>query len=226
MKRVNVDVWSDFACPWCWIAKRRFEKAVLGLAGQVEVIVTPKSYRLAKGVVPEDFKEVLIQKFGNASGAERMMAAIAEHGATEGLKYNFDTMRFGDTSDAHALVKSIVSPKDKHTAIERIFQAYTTDGIDIFNREVLISLVKDLKFFGGALNFDSTQIAYEIAQDELEANRVSNGVPLFIFNGDFHLSGARGVAEFENALLRAAKDVPESLDEVAGQSCGIDGCTI
>lgn len=226
MKRVSVEVWSDFACPWCWIAKRRFEKAVLGLAGKVDVIVTPKSYRLAKGVVPGDFKEAIYLKFVSNTAAEQMMSMVAEHGAKEGLKYNFDTMRFGDTSDAHALVKSIVSPKDKHIAIERIFQAYTTDGIDIFNREVLISLVKDLKFFGGTLNFDSTQIAYEIAQDELEANRISNGVPLFVFNGDFHLSGARGVAEFENALLRAAEDVPESLDDVAGQSCGIDGCTI
>lgn len=226
MKRVNVEVWSDFACPWCWIAKRRFDKAVIGLAGKVDVIVIPKSYRLAKGVVPGDLREKLLQKFGSASGAQQMMAAVAEHGAMEGLKYNFDTIRFGDTSDAHALIKSIKSLEDKHTAIERIFKAYTTDGIDIFDREVLISLIKDLELSESTLDFDSPQIASEIAQDEIKANQIYNGVPLFVFNGDFHLSGARGISDFENALRRAAKDVPQPLNEVTGQSCGIDGCAI
>lgn len=225
MKRVNVDVWSDFVCPWCWIAKRQFEKAVLGLAGQIEVVVTPKAYRLAKGAVAGDFKESVKHKFVSTTAAERMMEMVAERGALEGLKYRFDTMRFGDTSDAHALIKSIESPEDKHLAIERIFQAVTTDGIDIFNREILISLVKDLELPEGALD-DYPQIAAEIAQDELEANRIANGVPLFVFNGKSHLSGARGVAEFEKALLQAANEVPESQDDLAGMSCGIEGCAI
>lgn len=226
MKRVSVEIWSDFACPWCWIAKRRFEKAVLRLAGQIEVTVIPKSYRLAKGMVPEDIRTVLANKFGSYSGAERMMASVAEHGAMEKLQYNFETMRFGDTSDAHALVKSIESLEIKHKAIERIFMAYTTEGVDIFNRQALITIAKDLGISETELNFDSSQIAQEIAQDELNANRVSNGVPLFVFNGDFHLSGARPAEEFENALLRAANAVSGLAEDVAGQSCGIDGCTI
>lgn len=226
MKRVNVEVWSDFACPWCWIAKRRFEKAVQGLAGQLEVIVTPKSYRLAKGMAPADFKEVLHQKFGNAIAAERMMAALAENGAMEGLTYNFGTMRFGDTSDAHALVKSIGATEDRLRIIERIYQAATTDGIDIFDREVLVSLAEELGLSGISLDFDSQKILSEISDDELEANRVANGVPLFVFNGKFHLSGALEVAVFEKALLEAAIDMPEPLNDVAGSSCSIDGCEI
>lgn len=226
MKRVNVEIWSDFACPWCWIAKRRFEKAVFRLAGEVDVIVTPKSYRLAKGAAPEDFKQAIIRKSVSITAAEKLLSMIEERGALEGLKYNFDTMRFGDTSDAHALVKSIASVADKNTAVERIFQAYTTDGIDIFNRDVLISLVKDLGISESEIDFDSPQIASEISQDELKANRLSNGVPLFIFNSGYPLSGAREVADFESALLRAAKDAPEFLDDVSGQSCGIDGCAV
>lgn len=226
MKRVNVEVWSDFVCPWCWIAKRRLEKAALGLAGQLEVIVTPKSYRLAKGMAPADFKEVLHRKFGDATAAERMMSAVAENGAREGLIYNFGTMRFGDTSDAHALVKGIESPEDRQRIIERIYQAVTTDGIDIFDREVLVSLAREMGLAETSLDFDSPQIASEISRDELEANRVANGVPLFVFNGKFHLSGAREVAVFEKALLEAAIDVPVPLGDVAGASCGIDGCAI
>jgi predicted DsbA family dithiol-disulfide isomerase len=226
MKSVNVEIWSDFVCPWCWIAKRRFEKAVLEMAKEVDVIVTYKSYRLAKGSIPDDFKSALYKKLGSAIPAEGMMSTVSEYGANEGLKYNFDTMRFGDTSDAHALVKSIKSPKDKHLIIERLYQAATTDGIDIFDREVLISLVKDLKISESTLDFDSTQIAAEIARDELEVNRLSSGVPLFIFDGKFQVSGAREVAAFQNALRRAANDAPESFEDVAGTSCSVDGCAI
>ncbi|MDC7710825.1 DsbA family oxidoreductase [Vogesella indigofera] len=226
MKRVNVEIWSDFACPWCWIAKRRLETAVLSLAGQIEVIVTSKSYRLAKGMAPVDFQEALHQKFGNAAAARRMMATVAESGAMEGLTYNFDSMRFGDTSDAHALVKSIGAPEDRQRIIERIYQAYTTDGIDIFDREALVSLAKEMGLSETSLDFDSSQIASEITRDELEANRVANGVPLFVFNNKLHFSGAQEVAVFEKALLEAAIDVPAPLDGVVGTSCSIDGCAI
>lgn len=226
MKRVNVVVWSDFACPWCWIAKRRLEKAVEGLSGQPDVIVTAKSYRLAKGMAPTDFKEVLGRKFGNASAAQQMMAAVVENGALEGLTYNFGTMRFGDTSDAHALVKNIGSEKDRLRMIERLYQAYTTEGVDIFDREVLTTLAREIGFSEIKFDFDSPQIASEIAGDEFEANRVGNGVPLFVFNDKFHLSGAREVAAFEKALLEAAIDVPQPLADVDGASCGLDGCAI
>jgi predicted DsbA family dithiol-disulfide isomerase len=226
MKRVNVEIWSDFACPWCWIAKRRFEKAALGLAGQLEIIVTPKAYRLAKGMAPADFQTVLNQKFGSAAAAERMMTAVAETGAKEGLTYNFGSMRFGDTSDAHALVKSIGAAEDRQRIIERIYQAYTTDGIDIFDRKVLVSLAKEMGLSEASPDFGSSQIASEIARDEQEANKIANGVPLFVFNDKFHLSGAREVAVFEKALLEAAIDVPEPLDDGAGASCSIDGCGV
>ena len=226
MKRVNVEIWSDFACPWCWIAKRRFEKAVLGLAGQLEVIVTPKAYRLAKGMAPADFQKVLYQKFGSAAAAEQMMTTVAEKGTKEGLTYNFGSMRFGDTSDAHALVKSIGVPEDRQRIIERIFQAYTTDGIDIFDRKVLVSLAREMGLSETSPDFDSSQMASEIARDELEANKIANGVPLFVFNDKLHLSGAREVAVFEKALLEAAIDVSEPLDDGAGASCSINGCAV
>lgn len=226
MKRVNVEIWSDFACPWCWIAKRRFEKAVQRLAGQIEVSVTPRSYRLAKGMAPADFQKVLNQKFGNATAAKQMMVAVSKSGAKEGLTYNFNTMRFGDTSDAHALVKSITTAEDRLRIIERIFQAYTTDGINIFDRKVLRSLAKELGYAETSLDFDSRSIAAEIARDEQSANQIANGVPLFVFNNKLHLSGAQEVAVFEKALLAAAIDVPEALDGGAGASCSIHGCAI
>lgn len=225
MKRVNVEVWSDFVCPWCWIAKRRLESAIAGVAGRVEVVVTPRAYRLAKGMAPQDFKNALYSKFGDATAADRMMSAVAENGAIEGLAYNFDTMRFGDTSAAHALVKGIESPEDRQRVIERLYQAATTDGINIFDRAVLVSLAEEAGVSITSLDLDSRQLASEIARDELAANRIANGVPLFVFNGKSYLSGAREVAAFEKALLDAAAEVPEPFHGDAGASCSIDGCT-
>lgn len=228
MKKVSVEIWSDFVCPWCWIAKRRFEKAVNNLAGQIEVTVTTSSYRLAKGAMPMDFKSALYKKFGNATSADRMMDAVGENGRMEGLTYNFDTMRFGDTSAAHALVKSIRSPASAQLMTERLYKAATTDGIDIFDKAVLGSLANELGVTDTTFDFDSPQITSAIASDELRANSIANGVPLFVFNNKLFVSGAREAAVFEKALLDAAAeapDVPKTFDADEGESCGIDGCS-
>lgn len=225
MKKVHVEAWSDFVCPWCWIAKRRFEQAVDALSGQVEVVITAKSYRLAKGMAPMAFKTALRKKFGNQEGAEQMMAAVGQNGSAEGLIYNFDTMLFGDTGAAHALVKSVHSPEIAGQLTERLFKAATTDGIDIFDRKVLVAVAKDVGVDATGFDFDSSQIKSEIVQDELQANRISNGVPLFLFNGKMYLSGAREVAVFQKAILESATDAPAAMDADEGESCGIDGCT-
>ncbi|ABI87535.1 DSBA-like thioredoxin domain protein [Burkholderia ambifaria AMMD] len=223
MKTVTVEVWSDFVCPWCWIAKKRFEKAVHSVAGQVQVVVTNKAYRLAKGMRPMDYKNALHQKLGGAAGADRMMTAVSTNGLLEGLVYNFDTMRFGDTTAAHALVKSISSPVLAQMMSERLYKAVTTDGLDIFDQAVLASLAKEVGVTD-MLEFDRVRVASEIARDEAEANSIANGVPLFLLNGKTFLSGAREAVVFERALRDAAVDVPGALDETEGESCGIDGC--
>lgn len=224
MKKVNVEIWSDFVCPWCWIAKRRFEKGVTSLTGQVQVVITARSYRLAKGMPPMDYQSALYRKFGDPVAADQMMAAVKDNGLREGLTYHFGTMRFGDTSAAHAMIKSIRSPVLAQLVTERIYKAATTDGLDIFDNEVLASLAKEVGVTDTRFDFDSRSIAAEIARDEMEANRIANGVPLFLFNNKLYLSGAREVDVFRKALLEAATDVPAPLDAGEGESCGIDGC--
>ncbi|WP_425964834.1 DsbA family oxidoreductase [Rhizobium nepotum] len=224
MKIVNVEVWSDFVCPWCWIAKRRLEKAIAALAGHVEVTVTTKSYLLAKGMSPIDYTGALYQKFGNPAAATGMMAAVREHGRSEALIYNFETMRFGDTSDAHAMIKSIASPALAELVSERIYKAATTDGINIFDRQILVALAKEVGVSDLNVDFNSESIAYEIATDEAQANTIANGVPLFLFNGKLHVSGAQPVAVFEKALIDAAVEQPEGVGSADGAVCTADGC--
>lgn len=226
MKTVNVQVWSDFVCPWCWIAKKRFDKAVASLAGQVQVVVTNRAYRLGSGVFPMDYKSILHQKLGGAAAADRMMAAVSANARTEGLVYNFNTMRFGDTTQAHALLKHINEPLIAERLMERLYKAATTDGLDIFDQDVLISLAKEVGVTDTSFDLGSARIAAEIQRDENEASRHANGVPLFLFNGSVYVSGAREVGVFERAIQDAAREAPEEMTGAGeGESCGIDGCS-
>lgn len=102
--QITVDIWSDFVCPWCWIAKKRFEKGLDAFEHKNQVTIQYHSYRLASGLTPQPFKDALY-KFGGKSGADAMMNHVKSAGELEGLIYNFNSMLFGDTLDAHAIVK-------------------------------------------------------------------------------------------------------------------------
>lgn len=102
-----VEIWSDFACPWCWVAKRRFEQALEGApyAGRVQVEV--RAYRLAPDYAAEPMAQAVAKKLGSQAAARAMMDAVSQHAAAAGLDYRFETMLFGDTMDAHVLVKAV-----------------------------------------------------------------------------------------------------------------------
>ncbi|WP_322021429.1 MULTISPECIES: DsbA family oxidoreductase [unclassified Burkholderia] len=225
MKKITVDVWSDFVCPWCWIAKKRLERAIENLPAQVQIVVTNKAYRIARGLAPMDFRQALLQKFGSESSARSMMQAVADNGAMEGLVYNFNTMRFGDTADAHALVKSVESADDQHALIEVLMKSSITDGLNIFDRGTL----KDIALQTGIPEAVVETCVFEhskIEHDEMEANRVANGVPLFVFNSKFYLSGAQPLEVFKQALNRAIDAAPEEVLAGSGPSCDMGGCRI
>jgi len=226
MKIVHVDLWSDFVCPWCWIAKRRLEKAAQQLAGQVQVVVTNHSYRLAKGMAPLNFADALKMKFGSEHQAKQMMDAVKSNGVMEGLTYNFDTMRFGDTRDAHSLVQSLGNEADRNKMIEALSMASITDGRDIFDLHVLRDIALKAGFAPeliATFNFDQTDA---IEADEKRASSIANGVPLFLFNDKAYLSGAQPTEVFVAALNQTAVESHDSLNVSEGAACGIDGCQI
>jgi predicted DsbA family dithiol-disulfide isomerase len=222
MKTVNVQVWSDIVCPWCWIAKRRLDRAITEVAGQIEVTITPRAYRLARGMAPIDYRQAIQAKFGNRAAADRMMAAVSQNGRAEGLIYNFATMRFGDTQDAHALIKSIRDPELAARVTERVYKAATTEGIDIFDRAALLKLATEAGATDLEVDFDSRHIATEIARDESKGKGISNGVPLFVFNNGLYLSGAQPAAMFRKALVEVAIDTDQAFG--GGAVCTVDGC--
>lgn len=225
MKKIIIDVWSDFVCPWCWIAKTRMERAIKNVPSDVVIEVNSKAYRLARNMAPMDFKRALIQKFGGEYGARQMMTAVSQQGEMEGLKYNFDTMRFGDTSDAHALVKHVVGREAQNSLIEALMKASITDGLDIFDRDILKNIA--LQSGVSADTVDSCKFDQSsIAQDEKQASQVANGVPLFVFNTKLYLSGAQPLTVFQDALNSALDYSPVEAVGSQAPSCDDGSCRI
>ncbi|CUJ69679.1 DsbA family protein [Achromobacter aegrifaciens] len=203
MKSVRVVVWLDFVCPWCRIATNRIGEAARNLAGEIEVVVDIRSYRMAKGVPAEGFTMALIRRLGNAAAADRLMAAVKETGSREGLDFRFDKMRFGDTTDAHAMVKSIDSFEKRQQLIGIIFHACTAEGKDIFDRRVLSALAIGQGLALHEFSFDARHLA-SVARDEHDAKLLAAGLPLFVFNDKIVLSGAQEVSVFEKAMRESA----------------------
>ncbi len=152
------------------------------------------------------------------------MKAVSDAAATVGLKYSFSDMRFGDTTLAHSLVKSIASPECASNVLDRIYQAATTDGIDIFERENLNAIALSAGFDALGLDVEAGNLQLAIANDEARANSIANGVPLFLFNNKMFVSGAREPAVFREVLLESAIDKPALLKFGQGQKCSVDGC--
>ncbi|MBX8617327.1 DsbA family oxidoreductase [Pseudomonas cannabina pv. alisalensis] len=227
-KKYVVDIWSDYVCPWCWIAKRRFEKALESFPEKSDVQVNVRAYRLAANHAPEPMIPALKRKLGNANSALSMMSAVSKYGEADGLDYRFDTMMFGDTADAHVLVKAVEDSEVKKRLVEALYEQSTSHGKSLFDRASLAAIAK-----GAGVSEESIQLAWSSAElraemkaDEQFAAQLGSGVPLFVFNNAFSVTGAQTDASFLQALSQMAAEA-KSLDSSSlGQVCGIDGCEI
>lgn len=229
LPQITIDVWSDFICPWCWIAKKRFEKGLDAFEHKDHVIVRYHSYRLANKYVPEPFKAALYKKFGGKNGAEAMMSQVKSAGESEGLIYNFDTMLFGDTLDAHAVVKLAQQKGLGEILAEKLFMASVTEGRSIFDRKELVELATEI-----GLSREETESVFSndlfkqgVLQDEENAHAIgASGVPLFVINNKYSISGAQSVETFLSVLEQVWTEKQSEVTATEGQSCGIDGCSI
>ncbi|WP_336038742.1 DsbA family oxidoreductase [Acinetobacter calcoaceticus] len=227
--QITVDIWSDFACPWCWIAKKRFEKALDAFEYKNQVTIQYHSYRLASGLTPQPFKDALYKKFGGKSGADAMMSHVKSAGELEGLIYNFNSMLFGDTLDAHAIVKLAQQKGVGELLTEKFFKASITEGKSIFDHKVLVELANEVGVPREEANsaFSNISLKQEVLKDEATARAMgASGVPLFIINNKYSISGAQPIETFLSALEQVWEEKQNELMITEGQSCGINGCSI
>lgn len=170
----------------------------------------------------------LKRKLGNPDSAEAMMSTVSKYGRADGLDYRFDTMMFGDTADAHVLVKAVEDTTVKTRLVEALYEQSTSHGKSLFDRANLEAIAKEAGVPDESIQlaWSSVELRVEMEEDEHFAAQLGSGVPLFVFNNALSVSGAQPEAAFLEALNQIAAKARTEDSSLTGQVCGIDGCKI
>ena len=236
---MTLTIWSDFACPYCYIGETRLEKAIeeLGIKDDVQIDyrafeLDPTTPKEVTTTTPERFA----RKYGlSVDGAKQQIEHISELGRELGIDFRYMTTRYSNTRDAHRLMKLAEEKYDRATVgrlNEALFAAYFTENLVLSDHDVLtakaVSVGMDEKEVREMLASDKYDD--EVRFDEREAGmRGVRGVPYIVFNGDFAVPGAMSIDNFRQALKREMdKTADKSSDAITGRAhtCGPDGCQL
>ena len=216
-----LDVVSDVVCPWCYIGKRRLEKAVA--AAEVAVAVRWRPYQLDPTIQAggKPRREYLQQKFGSAERIRQIHENISAVGAAEGISFAFDRIEMSpNTLDAHRLVRWAEAEGVQDEIVEALFQAYFTESRDIGDREVLADIATMAGMDRGetAARLGSDEDRDNVRREVEDAQRLGvTGVPTFILAGRYGLVGAQPAEEIARALKQIANDSARTDPVSAGE---------
>lgn len=232
----TIMIWSDFACPFCWIGEKRLNDAIRELGVENEIRITYRAFELNPNapIKPEgNTQELLARKYGlSAEEAAKRIAAIEKAGKDIHLDLNFSKVKHTSTFDAHRLMKfaeTNYEPKIVDALNYSLFEAYFTKNLSLADRKVLLSLAEDAGLDATQTNevLNSDLYANDVRYDEREAaDRGVHGVPYLVFDGEFAIPGAVSTDDFKTALrdlLSKVKEKPEGLKPI---SCDENGCKV
>jgi predicted DsbA family dithiol-disulfide isomerase len=209
---IQVEVWSDLVCPWCYLGKRRFQKALDRFPGRDGVQVRWRSFELEprSPVEPVDLAAGLVTRFGmSADEAVERNRHMTELAAADGLAYRLDIARLGNTFDAHHLTHLADAEGRQGEAVERLFSAYFCEGKAISDRATLVELAGEIGLDQAdvAAALESDLLAPQVRSDEREASELGIGaVPFFVFDRRYAIAGAQPPELFLQGLERALGD--------------------
>ena len=213
---MKVEIWSDIACPWCYVGKRRFENALASFAHRDALEVVWRSFELdpdAPRIQPGSQAELLVAKYRvPLDRAEAMNANMAEQGRKEGIEFRFDRVRVGNTFDAHRLIHFAASAGKREEMVERLFAAYFTEGAALGDHEALVRLAAEVGLDAGAAGevLEGDAFADAVRQDQHRARAFGiSGVPFFAIDERYGISGAQPPEVLASALETAwAERIP------------------
>ncbi len=233
---MDVEIWSDVVCPWCYIGKRRFEAALAGFAHADAVRVTWRSFELdpsAPQRYPGTLTDLLATKMRTTpEGAAAANAQLTELAAADGLTYHLDKAQPGNTFDAHRLIHLAAAHGCQDAIKEALLHAYFTAGAAIGDRETLVAIVAaaGLPADEARAVLASDAYADEVRADERRAVGFGiTGVPFVVIDERYGVSGAQPVAVFQETLEAAwAAAHPLVMAGGAGsaESCDGESCAL
>ena len=208
---MHLDIFSDTICPWCYIGKRRLERA-LRARPMPELEIRWRAFQLNPGmpVGGMDRQQYLAAKFGSAERAGRLHDTVTRVGAEEGIRFRFDRIgRTPNTMKSHRLLALAGQHGIQSSLLDRLFAAYFTEGRDTGRADELMEIGREAGLpedeIDAALAEDSP-IGTSLAEDFLARRQGINGVPYFVFNGRFGLSGAQEPEALFHMLDLARED--------------------
>ncbi len=237
---MKIEVWSDFVCPFCYIGKRRLEEAIAQFPGKDQVEVEFKSFELdpnAKTYFGTGINEALAKKYGmSIEEAKRANEGIGSQAAEVGLTFNFDEMKPTNTFDAHRLAKFAATVGKEKEMTEKLLASYFTESKLISDHDVLVEIAQTAgieKEETLAVLNDSTKYANDVRIDEALAQQMGvTGVPFFVINQKYSISGAQPTETFRRALQQVWEEegnAPKLQDLSGGNTaaaCTDDNCEI
>jgi predicted DsbA family dithiol-disulfide isomerase len=230
---LTIDIWSDIACPWCYVGKRRLEAALADFPERASVEIKWHAFELnpaAPRLSNEGpYAERLAKKYGmSVRDAEARIGQLTELARKEGLAFDFEHIRPGNTFDAHRVVH-LGAVRGREGAVkERLLQGYLCEGAAIGDCDVLVRLGEDAGLDPEEVRatLASNDFADEVRADEAQARELGiSGVPFFVLGGRYAVSGAQPAELFSKALARAHAELLQQPAEYGeGAACGPDGC--
>ncbi|HET7328738.1 MAG TPA: DsbA family oxidoreductase [Nocardioidaceae bacterium] len=242
---MKVEIWSDVVCPWCHIGKRRFETALGQFAQREEVEVEWKSFELDPGAESvtdstsgddsaddTDYRDRLARKYGTTpDSAQQMLDSMTAAAAAEGLDFHFERARASNTFDAHQVIHLAGERGVQDAVKERLLRAYFSEGEAVGDRGVLARLAAEAGLDAAEVSqaLDEQWYAAAVRADEQEAVSLgASGVPFFVIDRRYGVSGAQPAEQFLQVLQQAwAERNPLTMVGASpdGDVCGPDGCS-
>jgi protein disulfide-isomerase len=211
---MKIEIWSDIMCPFCYIGKRHFELALKELDFEDELEIEWKSFQLDPSIPKMENPVNAYQYLADAKGisveeSKTMHDNVVASAKRVGLSYNFDKAIVANSFDAHRLIQFAKTVDKGDLAEEALFQAYFTDGIDMANIDSLKVIGLKIGLADSDLNriLHSDEYSYDVSQDIQEGQNLGlRGVPFFVIDRKFGISGAQPVEIFVETLKKAKSD--------------------
>ena len=202
MLMIELDIFSDTVCPWCYIGKKRLENA-LNKYKNLKIKQTWRPFQLNPGMPPDgmDRQEYLISKFGSSDAAKTVYENIYEEGVKEGINFNFDLIEVTPNSfNSHRLLALAYNANMQEKVLDDLFESYFLHGKDIGDPNILLQIA--IKHNIDAEEFKSYLSDQEniepLANEEIQAKKMGiNSIPTFIINKQIVINGAQTSENFE-----------------------------
>jgi predicted DsbA family dithiol-disulfide isomerase len=233
---MKVEIWSDVVCPWCYIGKRRFEAALARFPQRSQVEFVWRSFELdphavASTQVQGDYGDRLAAKYGRSRAqAQQMLDDMTATAATEGLDFRFDLATGGNTFDAHRLLHLAQERGLQDPLKERLDAATFGQGLSVSDHDALTALAVEVGLDEAEVRevLGSDRYADAVRADEARAQAYGiSGVPFFVVDGRYGVSGAQPAEVIEQVLTQAwAESNPLLVTTGGGESCEGDSCAV